>query len=219
MLRTEVILIDDQTVLRELLVEVLRNNPRYVVLGDHESGRQGLEHCLKVRPQLVVLDVVLPDISGLDVLRRLRDELPNTRVVVITAHDKLEIVQQALDLGAHGLVMKGAPLHELLEALDRVASGRTYYCSQTAQRIRELALSPRAATSPLTPRQREILIRVASGQSTKHIAEALGLSAKTVSNHRQELMRRLGLHDVASLTRYAVERGLVEARAADKGSS
>lgn len=208
---TELVLIDDQTVFRELLVDLLAANSRYRVVGHHASGQAGLEHCLRVRPALVILDVVLPDMNGLDVLERLRARVPRTRVVVITAHDQPAIVHRALRLGAHGVVMKGAPLRELIEALDRVAAGHTYYCSRSSEIVRRVAIDPPTAEG-LTPRHREILIRVASGLSTKEIASDLGVSAKTVSNHRHELMRRLGLHDVASLTRYAVQQGLVEGR-------
>lgn len=208
--RTGLILVDDQLVFRELLADVLQTNPRYLLLGHYGSGREGLQQCRRMQPQVVILDVVLPDISGLDVLESLRRHLVHTRVLVITAHDQPSIVHQALQRGAHGIVMKGAPLRELLGAIDRVAEGNTHYCARASEVIRQIAIDPPAAM-PLTPRHREILIRVASGMTTKEIAADLGVSAKTISNHRQELMRRLGLRDVASLTRYAIQQGLVEA--------
>ena len=205
----DVVVIDDQTIFRELLVALLEAEPRWSVTGQFENGRAGIEFCLKTRPKVVVLDVILPDMSGLDVLRELRLRLPRLHVLVVTAHARHAVVQDAVSLGANAIVSKAAPLSELRLALERVAIGGTYYCAHCSQVLRENALEPPKAND-LTARQREILQRVARGRSTKEIAVELGLSAKTVSNHRLQIRQRLGLHDVASLTRYAVEQGLVE---------
>lgn len=209
MLPITVVVIDDQTIFREMLVEILRTESRFRVLGQYGTGAEGLERCLALRPNVVTLDLVLPDMSGLDVLRSLRKRLPRTRVVVVTAHERAPIIQQAAELGAHGIVTKGAPLRELRDGIERVANGGVFRCAATSEVLRALTTrSP--GPMELSPRQRQIVQLVASGLTTKEIAEKLKLSTKTVSNHRSQLMQRLGLRDVASLTRYAIAQGLVE---------
>lgn len=212
----DVVVIDDQTIFRELVVALLEADSKWTVTGQFETGREGIKFCLDTRPKVVVLDVILPDMSGLDVLKSLRAHLRRTHVMVVTAHARHAVVQDAVSLGANAILSKAAPLSEFRLALDRVAAGGTYYCSHCSQVLRENALQPPKAND-LTGRQREILQRVARGRSTKDIASELGLSPRTVSNHRLQIMQRLGLHDIASLTRYAVERGLVEPAAGGSG--
>jgi DNA-binding NarL/FixJ family response regulator len=157
----------------------------------------------------VILDAVLPDVSGLDVLADLVAERPGVRALMVTAHARPELVREALARGARGFVTKGTPLAELREGVARVLGGGRYFCSVTSQLLSEALASP-AALGRLTRRQREIVQRVASGQSSKQIAGELGISLKTVANHRLQIRERLGMSDVASWTRYAIEHGLIE---------
>lgn len=206
--KADVVVVDDQTIFREMLIEILEAD-HYLVRAQCSTGADGLLRATTLRPRLVILDVVLPDMHGLDVLRELRRKVPETRVLVVTAHERAHLVAEALELGAHGVVSKGAPLSELREALARVVDGRSYFCSVTSGLVREHATRP-AARAALSARQRQILKLVASGMRTKEIAVELGLSPKTVSNHRMQIMTKLGLHDVASLTRYAFDLSLIE---------
>lgn len=206
----DVAIIDDQTIFRESVAHVLEADSRFRVLGDFHEGRAGIDACIARPPAVVLVDMVLPDMSGVDVVRELRRDLPRTAIVVITAHPRAALVRETFELGVHGIVMKGSPLRSLIEALVLVAEGGTYYCKETAEMLREIA-TRQSQLSPLTPRQRAILQRVAQGLSSKEIAAELELSVKTVVNHRHEIRRRLGLTSVASLTRYAVEQGLIEA--------
>jgi DNA-binding NarL/FixJ family response regulator len=152
---------------------------------------------------------VLPDAHGLELLAEMRARPERPRVLVLTAHARAPVVRDAMAGGAHAVITKGAPLRELREALDRVMAGGIYYCSETSRLLREAAHEP-ARDARLTERQRQILRAVASGMSSKEIAVALDLSEKTVSNHRARIMERLGVHDVAGLTRHALSLGLVD---------
>src|SRR5690554_1547835 len=204
-----VVVIDDQTIFREMLAEIVASRPGYRVVGQFHTGREGLEDTLGLHPDLVVLDVMLPDMNGIDVLRALVRRRPSLNVLMMTAYEKPTVVQDALRAGAKGIVMKGTPLRELKEAIDRVSRGGTFFCPASSELLRRTVERPIQQVE-LSPREREILQLVASGLSTKEIARKLSLSAKTVANHRLHIRNKLDLHDVASVTRYAIDRGLIE---------
>jgi DNA-binding NarL/FixJ family response regulator len=130
-------------------------------------------------------------------------------VILVTAHERSPIVREALEAGARGIVMKGTPLRDLRKAMEHVSAGGTYFCAATAELLRDSLSQPQPATA-LSPRERRIVQLVARGLSSKEIAAELGISTKTVSNHRTHVREKLGLRDVASFTRYAIEHGLVE---------
>ena len=205
-----VVVIDDQTVFREMLVEILQADARYRVLASFGSGREARERLPKLKPDLLVLDAVLSDESGIDALRDVSDAIKRTRVLLVTAHENPEIVHDALQAGAHGVVMKGVPLRELKHAAAQVASGQTYFCATTAGLLRTRVRS--GGATELTPRQRQIIQLVARGCTSKEIALKLGVTEKTIANHRMHIRDKLNLRDVASITRYAIERGWVEPR-------
>lgn len=208
---TRVAVVDDQTVFRELLAEMLSADPAYEVVGQFGTGREAVEALPALAPDLLVLDAVLPDQGGLDVLRMLRGRPRDMAVLLVTAHEKATLVREAVEAGVRGIVMKGTPLRELRDALERVAAGRTYFCASTSALLQD-SLRNRKQDARLSPRERQILQLVARGLSSKQIANELGLVEKTVSNHRMHIRNKLGLRDVASFTRYAIEHGLVEPR-------
>jgi DNA-binding NarL/FixJ family response regulator len=204
-----VVIVEDQTIFRELLAEVLGAEGRYEILGQFSEGRLALAGCLSLLPDVVILDAVLPDMSGLDVLAALRVAQPSLPVLMVTAHERPVLVQDAVRLGARGFVTKGTPLRELREGVGRVAGGGTYFCSITSAILAQNVQSP-PSEAELSPRQRQIVQLVARGLSSKEIASELSISTKTVDNHRLQIRERLKLHDIASITRYAIEQGLVE---------
>ncbi|MBC7173994.1 MAG: response regulator transcription factor [Polyangiaceae bacterium] len=203
------LVVEDQTILRDMLVEALSMDPRFAAVVAAGTAEEAVARLGRSTFDLVVLDMMLPDGHGLEVLADVRRRTPRARVLVLTAHPNPDVVHAALREGAHGIVMKGAPLHELRTAVDRVMGGGVYHCATTSELVHELVRTP-AGKEPLSARQRQILRRVAAGASTKQIAAELGLSEKTVSNHRSAIMQRLGIHDVAGLTRYAIGKGIVE---------
>lgn len=198
------LVIEDQTTFRELLAELLEAAGFAVYSAASGAEARPLLH--SASPQLVILDLVLPDEHGFDLLPLLP---AGTRVVVLTAQARANVIREATERGVHGVVTKGAPLRELREAIDRVSHGGVYFASETSRLLREASLEP-ARDERLTERQRQILRGVASGRSSKEIAVQLSLSEKTVANHRARIMERLGVHDVAGLTRYALAQGLVD---------
>src|SRR4051794_986497 len=202
------LIIEDQTTLRELLVGMLEAVGGYEISAC-ATGAEARALWTSARVDLVLLDLVLPDAHGLELLSELRDQPRPPRAIVLTAHARPAVVKQAIERGAHAIVTKGAPLRELREAIDRVTHGGVYYSAETSALLREAAAMPEQ-DQQLTERQREILRAVANGMSSKEIASVLDLSEKTVSNHRARIMERLGVRDVAGLTRYALSLGLVD---------
>jgi DNA-binding NarL/FixJ family response regulator len=202
------LIIEDQTTLRELLVELLAGSLKFEVQACATAA--DARACLQTTTfHVALLDLVLPDAHGLELLTEMRALPERPRVLVLTAHARPAVVRDAMARGAHAVITKSAPLRELRDALERVAAGGIYYCSETSRLLRDAASEP-VRDAQLTDRQRQILRAVASGMSTKEIASAFALSEKTVSNHRARIMERLGVHDVAGLTRYAVSLGLVD---------
>lgn len=204
-----VVIVEDQTIFRELLAEVLSAEGFYSILGQFSLGVPAIEACQRLRPDVVILDAVLPDLNGLDVLAKLLAADPALSVLMVTAHERPALVEEAVRLGAKGFVTKGTPLRELREGIRRVSQRGTYFCSVTSAIIANNLKSP-PSDAELSPRQRQIVQLVARGLSSKEIAGELSISVKTVANHRLAIRQRLELHDIASLTRYAIEQGLVE---------
>jgi len=208
------VIIEDQTAIREMLVEILGLDSNYQLVGEAGNGQDGLQLCLDTNPDIVVLDAKLPGLNGVEVLRRLEKRLPNMRVLIFSGHENPVLVREMIEAGAHGFVEKTAGLFEFKKGLETVAAGGTYFGPAVAALLRNVVANPGASNTPdfLTDREREILQLIAESNSTKDIAARLGISMKTVDNHRTNLMRKLNLHDVASLTRHALETGLIQSK-------
>jgi len=206
------VIIEDQTAIREMLVEILRLDANYQLVGEAGDGQAAVQLCLETSPDVCILDAKLPGLNGVDILRRIGKKLPNMRVLVFSGHENPVLVREMLEAGAHGFVEKTAGLFEFKKGLETVANGGTYFGPAVAALLRNVVANPAASSTAdfLTDREREILQLVAESHSTKEIAAKLGISVKTVDNHRTNLMRKLNLHDVASLTRHALEVGLIE---------
>ena len=210
-----IVIVEEHTAIREMLAEILRLDSSYKIVGECGDGLQACTLLLEQKPDVLVLDARLPNVSGVDILRRIGKQLKGTRVLVFSAYETPALVREMLENGAHGFVEKTAGLAEFKKGLETVANGGTYFGPGVAALLRNVVANNNATTGadPLTEREREILKLVAESNSTKEIALKLGISVKTVDNHRTNLMRKLNLHDVASLTRYALEIGLVDHRA------
>jgi DNA-binding NarL/FixJ family response regulator len=195
-----------------MLVEVLANDRAYTLVGQSGDGQEGLKLCLELTPDLVVLDARLPGLGGAELLRELHKRLPNLKVLVFSGHDSPHLIREMLDAGANGFVEKTANFKEFKKGLGAIALGGTYFSPAATKALRDSADNPAPGgpNGALTNREREILLLVARGQSTKEIAASLGISAKTADNHRTNLMRKLDLHDIARLTRHAIDCGLLE---------
>ncbi|MEY4687593.1 MAG: hypothetical protein RIR76_1616 [Verrucomicrobiota bacterium] len=207
------VIIEDQTAIRELIAEILKLDPEYQLVGEAGDGQAAVQLCLEKKPDVCVLDAKLPGLNGVDILRRVVPKHPDMRVLVFSGHESPVLVREMLEAGAHGFVEKTAGLIEFKRGLETVARGGTYFGPGVASLLRTVLTSTGAdaSASSLTVREREILQLVAESHSTKEIAAKLEISAKTVDNHRTNLMRKLNLHDIAGLTRYALEQGIVTA--------
>lgn len=206
------VIVEDHTAIREMLAEILRTEPGYKLVGESGDGQEACALCLELQPDLLVLDAKLPGLNGVDILRRIAKQLPQMRVLVFSGHENPVLIREMLGAGAHGFVEKTAGLLEFKKGLETVAAGGTYFGPAVAALLRDVVANPgtNASADFLTDREREILQLVAESHSTKEIATKLEISIKTVDNHRTNVMRKLNLHNVAGLTRYALETGLIE---------
>jgi len=215
-----VVLVEDQIAVRDMLAAVLRTDNEFEVVAECGDGQSACNVCLELKPDLVILDVMLPGLNGVEVLRRFSRHLKNTRVLVFSGFQNPSLVRELLQAGAHGFVEKTARLTELRKGIHTVAEGGTYFGPFIASLLREAVVNPRQSDKlgldTLTAREREILQLIAESFTTKEIAAKLDVSVKTAENHRTNLMKKLNLHDVASLTRFAIEHGLTNLEAANK---
>lgn len=202
-----VVLVDDHAAIRELLRKVFEFHNEYRVVGEAGDGIDALRVCHEVVPALVVTDLLLPHLCGAEVVRRLRSELPQARIVVFSGvTDQLDL-RQMVESRPHGFARKGEPLSILLTALRTVASGGRFFSSSIDRLLDGSRGEP---NHRLSNREIDILQLVAEGETNKCIAARLGIAVKTVDKHRGRVMEKLGLHDVAGLTRYAIRMGLVK---------
>ncbi|MEI8156503.1 MAG: response regulator transcription factor [Burkholderiales bacterium] len=213
MTSVRVLLADDHTLVRAGLRKLLESIPGMEVVGEAGDGLQLLEMVEKLQPQVVLMDIAMPGLNGLEATGRLVKAWPSIRVLILSMHQNAEYVRQALRQGAVAYLLKDAAPLELEWALSAVLRGETYLSpavskgvvSDYVQRLR----SEEQPAEALTPRQREVLQLIAEGHSTKEIARRLDLSVKTVETHRTQLMKQLDIHEVAGLVRYAIREGLV----------
>lgn len=209
-----VLIADDHTMVRESLVSVLQAAGDVQVVAQAADGIEAVELAMQTRPDVVVADLSMPRLNGLEVVRRLRKALPQTRVLVLTMHGEDEYVLQAVRAGASGYLVKDSAAAELLSALRSLHAGRGHFGPQAAQALAEQFHRPeRPLDDPygrLTQREREVFHLIAEGMTTKDIAQRLGISAKTAENHRGRVLDKLDVRNTAELVRYALRKGLVE---------
>ena len=199
--------------MRAGLRALLEKEASIEVLDEACDGRQALKLTKQYKPDILLLDIAMPELSGLDVVRKLTKEAPEVRCIILSMHADEEHVWQALRAGAAGYLVKGGSLVELQLAVKAVASGKTYLSPVVSGPvIKEYVrrTGQQASLYTLTPRKREILKMVAEGKTTKQVALILNISSKTVESHRAQLMKQLGVQDIAGLVRHALKSGLVE---------
>ena len=207
--RHRLVLADDHCVIRDLLKSQLeRCSPlRYEIVGEGGTGQETIDACLKSRPDLLLLDLMLPGLNGVEVIKRLQNKVPRMRVLIFSATTRVTLIVEAFGVGAAGFVCKPRPWQTVLDAINLVAEGGKYYDPSVAHLAGRLARRPEF--QELTAREREVAQTIAEGRSTKEIAALLGVSPKTIDKHRTRMMEKLRLHDAVSVTRYAIQAGLV----------
>jgi DNA-binding NarL/FixJ family response regulator len=207
-----VLVVDDHSVVREGIRHVLEGGDGFQVVAEAANGAEALELAAGAHPDVVLLDLSMPGTSGLDVVRQLRARHPDTRVLILSVHDDREYVLESVRVGAHGYLRKDSSPADIRQAIRAVHAGDSFFSPPAARHL-TAAVQDQAATDrlgDLTSREREILLRVARGRTNREAAAELGISVRTVETHRDSLMRKLGIHTVAGLTRFALEHQLLD---------
>jgi DNA-binding NarL/FixJ family response regulator len=212
-----ILIADDHDVVRQGLRALLETQPGWEICGEAATGREAVEKTRKLKPDIVLLDIIMPELNGLEALRRIRKARPETQVLVLTMHESEDLIGQALKAGARGFMLKSDAGRDLITAIDALSRRKPFFTSKVAQMVLEGYLegtSPGAADevprSRLSAREREIVQLLAEGRTNKQIAASLEISTKTVETHRSSLMRKLNLHSVGELTRYAIRNKIIE---------
>jgi len=211
-----ILVADDHEVVRKGLVSLLQAQPEWQVCGEAGDGREAVEKALQLKPDVVILDIGMPSLNGLEATRQILKANPQARVLILTLHDSDQVVREVLNAGARGFLLKSDAARDLVAAVEALRHDKTYFTSKVAAMVLEGYLkggTPGVAVTSgrnrLTPREREIVQLLAEGKSTKEVAVALGLSVKTAETHRSNIMRKLQLHSVSDLVLYAVRNNIV----------
>ena len=214
-----VLLAEDHMIVREGLRVLLAADSGIKVVGEAETGRQAVQMTKRLRPAVVLMDIAMPQLNGLEATRQILKAVPATRVLILSAHNDDEYLRQVIHLDAAGYLIKQTSADLLSEAIRTIHSGQKFFSPTVAKRLRLLHLDPsngakvfKKTKAILSSREVEVLQLVAEGKANKQIARVLDISIKTVEKHRQHLMSKLDLHDTAGLTRYAIGAGIIESR-------
>jgi len=211
----KVLIADDHNVVREGLRILISSDPELEVAGEAQNGQEAIRMAVSLKPDVVIMDLAMPRANGLEATRAIQRQAPDTKVLVLSAYQDDETIRNVLETGASGYITKHSAASELLKAIRELGRGHAYFSSRVTGRIKARRRAsfqnglPRERSARLTPREQEVLCLIAQGHANKQIAYDLSLSIKTVEKHRQAVMDKLGIHEVAGLTRYAISKGLI----------
>lgn len=213
--KIRILLADDHTILRNGIRALLEDEPGMTVVGEAEDGRSAVTLACQLEPDVVVMDIAMPLLNGLEATRQIKRQCPRVRVLILTMHDNEEYIRQVLEAGAMGYVLKDAAAKELISAIRAVYHGEAVLSPAITRLVIEDYLRwggirPVDVNNKLSPRERELLQLVAEGYTNKQIAEILTISIKTVQAHRMSLMQKLNLHDKGDLIKYAIQKKIIE---------
>ena len=218
MAKINVLLADDHTVVRQGLRALLEIEPDITIMGEADTGRQAVQLARSLQPDVVVMDIAMPLLNGLESTRQIIKQVPSSRVLILSSYSDDEYVHQSTEAGAAGYLLKQSAAKDLVKAIRELHKGKSCFSPAISKRLMEqyrqtlnggVLVTKRIGV--LTSREQEVLQLIAEGKLNKQIAAELGLSIKTIEKHRQALMNKLGIHDIAGLTRYAVAKGIVTA--------
>lgn len=213
--RVRILLADDHTILRDGIRALLEDEPDMLVVGEAEDGRTAVKLACQLQPDVVLMDIAMPLLNGLEATRQIMQECPQVKVLILTMHENEEYIRQVLASGAMGYILKDAAARELLDAIHAVCHGEPVLSPAITRLVIENYLrwgdlQQEDSSDKLSPREREVLQLIAEGYSSKQIAEILSISIKTVQAHRTNLMSKLDLHDRADLIKYAIQRKIID---------
>jgi DNA-binding NarL/FixJ family response regulator len=213
-----ILVVDDHDIIRRGLKQLLTARQGWEVCGEAKTGREAVSMAEQLKPDMVVMDISMPDLNGLEAARRIHKVLPKTGILILTMHFSDQLVRDVVDSGARGYILKSDADKELVSAVEAIANRRTFFTARASEMLldgfsrlnsgAEPKLPPR---NRLTSREREIVQLLAEGKSSKEVAVALGISVKTAETHRANIMRKLELHSVSELVRYAIKNQIIEA--------
>jgi DNA-binding NarL/FixJ family response regulator len=212
-----ILVADDHDILRRGLKQLLSSHPGWQVCGEARTGREAVSLAEEQKPDIVVIDIGMPDLNGLEAARRIRKALPKTGIIILTLHFSDQLVKEIVEAGARGYVMKADADRDLVNAVEALANHRTFFTARAAEMLlndfsdRISSPQPVSPRSRLTSREREIVQLLAEGKSSKEVAVVLGISVKTAETHRANVMRKLQVHSVSELVRYAIKNSIIEA--------
>jgi len=207
-----VLVVDDHPVVRRGLVSCLLEHGHLKVVGEAADGEEAMRQAADLKPDLVLADIHMPRMDGLALAEAMQQSLPTARVVILSVHNKPDYIQRAIRAGARGYVLKDTAPEQLVAILERVYAGEVVFSPDVARVALDQMVAVRGkapGAAQLSPRERDVLVRIAEGQTNQDIARALGVSVRTVETHRERVMRKLDLHSVAALTRFAIRQGLI----------
>ena len=213
--RQRIVIAEDYTILREGLRSLLSSHPEFDIVGEAEDGQEAIQSVEKLKPDLALMDLSMPRMNGMDAIKEIKKRSPETKVLVLTVHKTEEYIHAALQAGADGYILKDSTHAELGLAIRNILEGKRYISPGISESLIEGYLEGRKKANPpttwdtVTQREREILKLIAEGYKNKAIAEYLCISVKTVEKHRANLMKKLDLHNIQSLTALAMEKGLI----------
>jgi DNA-binding NarL/FixJ family response regulator len=223
MQKIKIVVVDDHNVVRQGLRALLAAEPDIDIVGEADTGRQAVVLAKKLQPDVVVMDIAMPSLNGLEATRQITDQAPGTKVLILSTYSDDDYVQQLLEAGAAGYLIKQTAANDLLKAIREAHKGNAFFSPTISKRLRDhyreafsSGQSLNMRRPSLTPREAEVLQLIAEGQPSKLIAYELAISIKTVEKHRQQLMDKLDIHDIAGLTRHAVAKGIIESHVATK---
>lgn len=212
-----VLLADDHRIVREGLRKILEGQPDINVVGEASTGRQTVELAKKLNPAVVVMDIAMPQLNGIEATRQIMNAVPETKVLILSAHSDDAYVEKAIDVGASGFLIKQSSADMLFDAIRKLEKETPVFSPDIAKRLHRRHSTtlnrkgkPQTTKVHLTPREMEVLQMIAEGDANKQVAAELNISIKTVEKHRDHLMQKLGIHETAGLTRYAIEQGIIE---------
>jgi DNA-binding NarL/FixJ family response regulator len=216
--KKKIIIIDDHALFREGLKAIISRKSQYEIIGEAGNSREALNLVRELKPDLILLDIALPDGNGIDLTKEIRNVLPEARILIVSMHTKIDYILKTFQAGASGYVVKESASEKLLQGIDCVLNGETFMDSSVSQNILKKLINVRekktksaeSGYDSLTRREQEIMVLLAEGNSAKQIAEKLFISRKTVENHRSNIMHKLGLHSTLEVFRYAMKIGLID---------
>jgi DNA-binding NarL/FixJ family response regulator len=216
--KLRILVADDHDIMRRGLKQLLTTHADWEVCAEAKTGREAVTLAEQLKPDIVVMDLSMPDLNGLEAARRIRKQLPRTEIVILTLHFSDQLVREIVESGVRAYIMKSDADKDLVSAVEALSNRRSFFTSRAADMLLDGFRKPTTASDPqavmrsrLTSREREIVQLLAEGKSSKEVAVALGISVKTAETHRANIMRKLELHSVSELVRYAVRNQIIEA--------